>query len=120
MYGYKSPFVQVDVHIRPKKLLCEQGNIETVGIITSQVAPLDLGRQGLRDRLEGRAILDILVRDPVNRCRLGRNGHLRIDPVSLDGLLAVRHDLYVRQFHDPVFDNVDSGRFQVEKYQGIL
>ena len=111
---------QVDVHPCTEELLCQDRNVEAVGVKASQVAAFDVGSYLLRHILEGRAVLDVFIINAMDgRCLFG-NMHFGVDAESLAFLIAVRIDFEVADFYNSVRVYIRTRGFQIKKHQGIF
>ena len=106
---------EIHVDARPQELLDQHRQVEAVGVEAAEVAAADELFERLGDLREGRAILDVLVRNAVDGGSLLRNVHFRIELAGFDDLFAVGHDLGHRNLDDAVFGGVHAGRFEVEE-----
>lgn len=76
-------------------------------------------RQFAGNMLEHRCIFHIFIVNAMNSRRFFGDMHSRIHPDGLLFLLTVRIHFQYRNFHDPVFSNIDSRGFQIEKNDGL-
>jgi len=111
-----SAVAEIDIDLRPHKLLDQQRQIETVGVESAEIAPLDELLERPCHLTECRAVLHILIGDVVNGRCLFRDRNRRIDTPSLDYLLAIWHNLDQRDFDYAVARCVHARGLQIEEY----
>ena len=97
------------------KLLCQQWEVEAVGVEATEVATHHKLTQRLSHLAECRAILDILVGDVMHCGSLRRNWHLGVDTTSFDYLLAIGHNLHYRYLDNAVSSYIGARGLQIEE-----
>ena len=110
----------VDGDSGSQQLFDQKGNVETIGIVPGQVAPFEVGGNGLGHLLEGGTVGYIGIGNLVHGGCLGRYGPARVDAHRLRLFASVGVDFQVTDFHDTVGRDVDAGCFEVEKDQRIF
>ena len=111
----ESPLFQIHIHSGTQELFRQHRNIETVGVVSRQVAPLHVGGERLGYLLETGFVLHVVIGNAVYCGRFRRYGHPRIDAPCLHLLATVGLHFHQRNLHDSVFGRVYPRGLQIEE-----
>ena len=127
LHIHKFSLLEVDGHTGSDELLCEHRDIKTVGVEAPQITTFDVVGKRLCNLAEGGLIGHVGICDVVN-CRsiFGDVHHLsivinRFDATGLDnGLIAAGHNFDKRNLYYPIFDDIYTCGFEIEKDNRIF
>ncbi len=111
------PPLQAERTVRPSEFLRQHLNVIAQDVVARQIRPLEVTLNHLRHLRKRRRVFHVLVRDPVDRRRLLRNRHARIQQIMHLLRRARRLVAHQRQRHDAVGPLVQPRRLQIENRQ---
>ena len=111
---------KVEVDTSPQELFSQKGDVEVVRVEAGEVRTGKLVCQRLRQLLESRLVLHVVVADTRQLCDNGFDGALRIDQFIATLLTSVGIHLNIRYLNDTILDQVKTRRLQVEDDEWLL
>ena len=116
----QTALAEVEVDAGTQKLFGQQGDVKVVGVVTGEVATLELLFQGLGQLLEGGLACHIGIAYARQFGHLCGNRFLGIDGIVVADFLSVGHHFDIGKLDDTLLDEIQTCGLQVENHQGLL